>query len=74
MLFRSASGLALLADIVEPKGLFRRKESPETRTCATYAIARLKTAEARGILERAANDKELAVRNAATRALREWDA
>lgn len=66
-------GLGLLADIVEPKGLFRRKESPETRTCATYAIARLKTADARTILERAANDKELAVRNAATRALREWD-
>ena len=68
-----AAGLTLLADILEPKGLFRRKESAETRTCATYAIARLKTADARAILERAANDKELAVRNAATRALREWE-
>ncbi len=66
--------LTLLADILEPKGLFRRKGSPETRTCATYAIASLKTPEARAILERAANDKELTVRNAATRALREWEA
>jgi len=62
-----------LAEIVEPKGLFRRKESPETRTCATYAVAKIKTAEARDVLERAANDKELSIRNAAARALREWD-
>gem|GEM_PF-3894910 len=62
-----------MAEIVEPKGLFRRKESPETRTCATYAVAKIKTAEARDVLERAANDKELSIRNAAARALREWD-
>lgn len=65
--------LALLGDILEPKGLFRRKETPETRTCAAYAIAKIKTAEARAILERAVNDKELSVRNAASRALREWE-
>ncbi len=67
-------GLPMLAEILEPKGMFRRKESPDTRTCAAYAIARIKTAEAREILERIANDKELSVRNAVTRALREWDA
>ncbi|MFN0179725.1 MAG: HEAT repeat domain-containing protein [Gemmatimonadales bacterium] len=66
-------GLALLGEILEPKGLFKRKESPETRTCAAYAIAKIRTAEARGYLERAANDKELSIRNAAARALREWD-
>ena len=65
-------GLALLADILEPKGMFRRKENPETRTCAAYAIARIKTEPARAVLERATADKELSVRNAATRALREW--
>jgi HEAT repeat protein len=67
-------GLALLGEILEPKGLFKRKESPETRTCAAYAIAKIRTAEARGYLERAANDKELSIRNAAARALREWQA
>lgn len=67
-------GLPMLAEILEPKGMFRRKESPDTRTCAAYAIARIKTAEARNILERVAADKELSVRNAVTRALREWDA
>ena len=66
------AGLGSLGDILEPKGLFKRKESPETRTCAAYAIAKIKNEQARGLLERAANDKELSVRNAAARALREW--
>ncbi|MEZ4586190.1 MAG: HEAT repeat domain-containing protein [Gemmatimonadales bacterium] len=67
------NGLEALADILEPKGLFRRKESPETRTCAAYAVARIRTAKAKELLERASQDKELSVRNAASRALREWD-
>ncbi|MGH7560094.1 MAG: HEAT repeat domain-containing protein [Gemmatimonadales bacterium] len=66
--------LVALADILEPRGLFRRRETAETRTCATYAIARLGTAEARTVLERMQQDKELSVRNAAIRALREWPA
>lgn len=64
--------LGPLGDILESRGLFRRKASPETRTCAAYAVARLQTPEARALLERVADDRELAVRNAASRALREW--
>lgn len=64
--------LPTLADILEPRRLFRRRESTETRTCAAYAIARLQTPDARKVLERIALDKDLPVRNAATRALREW--
>jgi hypothetical protein len=66
--------LAPLADILETRGLFRRRGSAETRTCAAYAIARIGTEEAREVLERVQNDKELSVRNAAVRALREWQA
>jgi len=66
------AGLATLGDILEPRGLFRRRESAETRTCAAYAVARIRTPEARELLERVANDKELSVRNAAARALRDW--
>ncbi len=65
--------LGPLGDILEPRGLFKRKESPETRTCAAYAIAKIRSDQARSLLERAANDKELSVRNAAARALREWN-
>lgn len=68
------NGLELLADILEPRGLFRRKESPDTRTCAAYAVARIRNSAAREVLERATQDKELPVRNAAARALREWGA
>ncbi len=66
--------LRVLSDILEPRGLFRRRETAETRTCAAYAIARLQSPEARAVLERIQQDKELAVRNAAARALRDWPA
>jgi HEAT repeat protein len=69
-----APALGVLTDILEPRGLFRHRESTETRTCAAYAIARLRTPEARAVLERIQQDKQLSVRNAATRALREWPA
>jgi HEAT repeat protein len=66
--------LPTLAEILEPKKLFRRRrrESSETRTCAAYAVARLQTPAARAVLERIQLDKDLPVRNAAIRALREW--
>jgi HEAT repeat protein len=66
--------LPQLTDLVEPKGLFRRKESSEVRTCAAYAIAKLQVPEARAILERLQSDKDLPVRNAAARAVRDWRA
>ena len=41
------------------------------RACAAMALGRMRTHEAREVLERAAADKELVVRNAVNRALRE---
>ena len=41
------------------------------RACAALAIGRLKTQEARDILQKHKDDKELVVRNAVSRALRE---
>jgi HEAT repeat protein len=67
-----AAALPVLSNILEPRRFLRKKESPEVRTCAAYAIARLQSPEARALLERIQHDKELAVRNAATRALRDW--
>ena len=69
-----AAALPVLTNILEPKGFLRRKESSETRTCAAYAIGRLQTDAARVVLERIQQDKDLPVRNAALRALREWPA
>ena len=69
-----AAALPVLSNILEPKGFLRRKESSETRTCAAYAIGRLQSPAARTVLERIQQDKDLPVRNAALRALRDWPA
>jgi hypothetical protein len=60
-----------LSALLLERGLLRMKEPPETRACAAMALGRLKTPEARDVLQRAAEDKELVVRNAVNRALRE---
>jgi len=65
-----ANGLKALSTILLQRGLLRMKEPPETRACAAMALGRIKTTEARELLQRAATDKELVVRNAVNRALR----
>lgn len=64
------AGLKALSTILLQRGLLKMKEPPETRACAAMALGRIKTAEARDLLQRAAEDKELVVRNAVNRALR----
>ena len=65
------ASLESLAAMLSSGGLFRRKETPEVRACAALAIGRLKTPDARDLLQRYREDKELVVRNAVSRALRE---
>jgi hypothetical protein len=66
-----AAALKYLEAMLAPRGLLRMKESAEMRACAAMALGRVRTSEARAVLERAATDKELVVRNAVNRALRE---
>ena len=66
-----AAGLKALSGILLPRGLLKLKEPPETRACAAMAIGKIRTPEARELLQRAAEDKDLVVRNAVSRALRE---
>ena len=66
-----ANALKPLSALLLERGLLRMKEPPETRACAAMALGRLKTPEARDVLQRAMEDKELVVRNAVNRALRE---
>jgi HEAT repeat protein len=66
------SGIQILEKMLSGKGgLLARKEDPETRACAAMALGRIKSPDARAILQRAAQDKEALVRNAVSRALRE---
>jgi len=66
--------LETLRALLVPKGMFQRKSSTEVRTCAVYALGKLRTSEARMLVEDVQNDKELPVRHAATSLLREWPA
>ena len=66
-----ATGLKALSAILLQRGLLRMKEPADTRACAAMALGRIRTPEARDILQRATDDKELVVRNAVNRALRE---
>jgi HEAT repeat protein len=66
-----ANALKPLSALLLERGLLRMKAPPETRACAAVALGRLKTPEARDVLQRAVDDKELVVRNAVSRALRE---
>lgn len=61
-----------MQSILEPKGLFRRSAAPELRACAIYALARIRTFEARMLVDRFTGDKEPVVRAAANTVLREW--
>ncbi len=66
------AGLKRLEEMLHARGFLVRRRSAEIRTCAAYAIGRIRTPEARATLQRAEHDKELSVRNAVTRILREW--
>ena len=65
-----ANALKALSSILLQRGLLKMKEPPETRACAAMALGRIRTPEARELLQKAAEDKDLVVRNAVNRALR----
>ncbi len=64
-------GIPVLEKMLLSKGLLGKKEDPETRACAAMALGKIRTPEARAVLERGTQDKEALVRNAISRALRE---
>jgi hypothetical protein len=66
-----AAALETLAGLLSSGGMFKRKESPEVRACAALALGRLRSAEARELLQKHRDDKDLVVRNAVSRALRD---
>ena len=63
--------LKTLSEMLLPRGLLKLRQASETRACAAIALGKIRTPEAREILTRAAEDKDLVVRNAVNRALRE---
>jgi HEAT repeat protein len=66
-----AAGLKALSGVLLPRGMLKLKEPPETRACAAMALGKIRSPEARELLQKVLEDKDLVVRNAASRALRE---
>jgi hypothetical protein len=63
--------LKTLAGMLQPRGLLKLTQSSDLRACAAIALGKIRTPEARQVLASAAEDKDLVVRNAVNRALRE---
>ena len=66
-----AGGLKALSGMLLPRGLLKLKESSETRACAAIASARSARLRRARSCSQVADDKDLVVRNAVSRALRE---
>jgi len=65
-------GVPVLEPILSAKGgLFSRKEDPELRACAAIALGKIATPAARSALERSVGEKDVIVKSAVSRALRE---
>jgi HEAT repeat protein len=61
-----------LRDLLTPRGLLRRKELPDVRACAIFALAKIRTFDARLVVDQYTADKEAIVRSAANAVLRDW--
>lgn len=65
------AGIPVLDPILTVKGgIFAKKEDPELRACAAVALGRINSDAARATLQKSANDKDVIVRNAVSRAMR----
>lgn len=63
-------GVAYLDGILNRKGMFGKREDSELRACAAMALGRVGTKKAQDSLRRSADEKDIVVRNAVSRALR----
>jgi len=64
------TAIATLQSMLLTRGLLGYKAGAETRACAAVALGRIRTPEARAVLQKVADDKDLVVRQAVSRALR----
>ena len=63
-------GVAFLDGLLNGKSMFGKREDPEMRACAAMALGRVGSAKAKEALRKAADEKDVVVRNAVQRAMR----
>ncbi|HEX5831367.1 MAG TPA: HEAT repeat domain-containing protein [Gemmatimonadaceae bacterium] len=64
------AGVSFLDGILNARGLLGRREDPALRACAAVALGRIGSGAAIDALRRCADEKEVVVRNAVSKALR----
>jgi HEAT repeat protein len=64
------AGVPLLDKILNERTFLGKREDPELRACAAMALGRIGTDKATESLRKSANEKEVIVRNAVSKALR----
>jgi hypothetical protein len=64
------AGVDYLDNLLNGKGFLGRREDAELRACAAMALGRIATAKSSAALRKAAQEKDVVVRNAVTKALR----
>jgi HEAT repeat protein len=64
------TAISTLQSMLLTRGILGYKAGPETRACAAVALGRIRTPEARAVLQKVVDDKDLVVRQAVSRALR----
>jgi hypothetical protein len=64
------AGVEYLDNLLNGKGFLGRREDAELRACAAMALGRIATANSSSSLRKAAQEKDVVVRNAVTKALR----
>jgi HEAT repeat protein len=67
-----AGAVPKLKELLEPRGMFRRRVSADVRASAVFALAKVANGEARAAVEQLATDSDPVVRSAANTALRAW--
>jgi HEAT repeat protein len=64
------AGITLLDGVLHAKGFMGKRDDSEFRACAAMALGKIGTPKAMETLNKAANEKDVIVRNAVSKAIR----
>ncbi len=70
--FAGDAALPKIRELLEPRGLFRRRAQPDIRACALFGLGKVRSFDARLLVDTYTSDKEPVVRSAANSVLRDW--
>ncbi len=66
------AALPRIRELLEPRGFFRRRAHPDVRACALFGLGKVRSLDARMLVDTYTTDREPVVRSAANSVLRDW--